>query len=246
MKVLVTGAGGEVTPGVIRSLEKSYALKLLDLASSKAFAHHEWAVGSILDQMFLENAVEDVEAVVHCAVVKKTPGHEVTTEQFFDVNVKGLYFLLETCFKFGVRRFVHVSSMSLVIGHWDAGGKITVNSPYTTQGRYSLTKMLQEQICRHMAYNSDMTIVALRLWVPCEGVTVQDQSGRELLRPYHPGLIDTEDLGEACRLAIERHMPSQFEIFHVAATQEARQRFDAERTRAILGFEAKEDFSSLL
>jgi len=246
MRVLVTGAAGTVAPGVIRPLEKSYTLKLLDLTQSEQFAHHEWAVGSILDSEFLETAVQDVQAVVHCAVARKAPGRDVTTEQFFDVNVKGLYLLLETCLKLGVRRFVHVSSTATVIGHWYAGRKITVDSPYTTRGRYSLTKVLQESICEHMARNSDMTIVVLRLWHPCEGLTTRDESGEEVPRPYHPGLIDTEDFGEACRLAIEGDKLSQFEVFHTVATQEARERFDAERTERILGFQAREDFHSLL
>ena len=246
MRVLITGAAGVVAPGVIRTLRQYYNVKLLDLVKSDQFPEHEWVLGSILDRTFLENAVHDVQAVVHCAATRKMPGRVISTEQFFDVNVKGLYLLLEACKQAQIHRFVHVSSTAPVIGHWHKNRNISIHSPYTTQGRYSLTKMLQEEICEHIARNSDMTVVALRLWVPCEGPTMIDDTGTEVPRPYHPGLIDTNDFGEACHLALSAEHLQHFELFHVVATEEARQRFDADRTKELLGFKASQDFSSLV
>jgi nucleoside-diphosphate-sugar epimerase len=109
-----------------------------------------------------------------------------------------------------------------------------------------MCKLLQEQICEHVAHNSEVRIVALRPWQPCEGLTEVEASGREKPRQYMPGLIDTRDFGEACRLALERDLPNAFEVFHAVATREARERFDAERTERLLGFRAGEDFQSLL
>ena len=246
MKVLVTGASGLVARGVIQTLAKYHTLKLLDLTRSERFADHDWAVGSILDPAFLENALQDVDTIVHCVKPPEADDHHTETAQGFDINLKGLYFLLDIAVQAGIRRFVHVSSTAPVIGNWYEGQDITIDAAYTTRGRYSLTKMLQERICEHMARNSDMTLVALRLWVPCEGVTMVDESGQEVPRPYHPGLIDTRDFGEACHLALETEDIGPFEIFHIVATQEAQERFDAARTKSILGFEAKEDFHHLL
>lgn len=87
--------------------------------------------------------------------------------------------------------------------------------------------------------------MALRPWEPCEGLTEVDASGRETPRKYRPGLIDTRDFGEACRLGIETDLPHAFEVFHTVATREARERFDAARTEEWLGFRAKEDFQRL-
>lgn len=246
MRVLITGAAGAVARGVIWRLERVYDLRLADVVQSQQFTHHDWAVGSILDREFVERAVQDVQAVVHFAIARKAEDPADTTELIFDVNVKGLYLLLEACEAAGVRRFVHVSSTAPVIGHWYAGRNITVDSPYTTRGRYSLSKMLQENICEHMARNADMTIVALRPWAPCEGLTTLNDAGGEIPRPYQPGLIDTQDFGEACRLAINAQHLGKFEIFHTVATQEARERFDAQRTEQVLGFRAQQDFHSLL
>jgi hypothetical protein len=109
-----------------------------------------------------------------------------------------------------------------------------------------MCKLLQEQICEHVAHNSEVRIVALRPWQPCEGLTEVEASGREKPRQYMPGLIDTRDFGEACGLALERDLPNAFEVFHAVATREARERFDAERTERLLGFRAGEDFQSLL
>ena len=245
MKVLVTGAAGEVAPGIIRTLCRHYDLRLTDLRRSEAFPEAEWQEGSILDEAFLERLTEGVDAVVHTAVVRKAPGREFTTGEFFDVNVKGLYLLLEKAEAAGVKVLVHIGSTAPVIGHWFEGRDITVESPLTTRGRYSLTKALQEVICEHMSRNSDMRFVVLRPWVPCDRLERTGGQGGEAPRDYSPGLIDTEDLGEACRLAIENGDLGKYEVFHTVATREARARFDFDRTRDVLGFTPSEDFETL-
>lgn len=239
MKVLVTGAAGEVAPGVVRALARHYQLRLLDLARGDELPEAEWVLGSILDAEVLARALAGVQAVVHLAIAKETAGRKPDTQEFFDVNVKGLYLLLAATEAAGIRCFVHMGSTAPVIGHWYEGGNITVDSPYTTRGRYSLTKALQELVCEHFARNTELRVVVLRPWSPC------DASGGHPPAEYSSGLIDGEDLGEACRLAIEATGLGGFEVFHVVATAEARKRFDAGRTEKLLGFRAKLDFADL-
>lgn len=237
-RVLVTGASSKISRGVIRKLEENYELCLLDLERSKDFPDHKWVVGSILNPSVLDEALENADAIVNF-ILKRGD----ITESIFDVNVKGLYVMFEALKRRNIQRFVHVSSTATVIGHWYSGTeRITVESPFATQGRYSMCKMLQERICEHVARNSDIQIVALRPWAPCEGLSSKDEFGKDVLRKYEPGLIDTEDFGVACQLAIEANLPHSFEIFHTVATHEARTRFDSERTEKLLGFRAKEDF----
>lgn len=244
-RVLITGAAGTVAQGLVPKLARHYRLRLLDLTRSEEFARHDWATGSILDRSFLKTALVGNHGVVHCAAASKAAARDFTTEEYFDINVKGLYVLLEMCREAGVSRFVHVGSTAPVIGHWYAGERITVDSSWTTRGRYSLTKMLQEQVCEHVARNSDMHIVVLRPWGPCKGLTIRDESGREVPRPYAPGLIEAEDFAEACRSALEAHF-DRFRVFHTVATREARERFDADVTERDLGFRAREDFHEVL
>ena len=89
MKVLVTGAGGEVAPGVVRALARHCQLRLLDLARGDELPEAEWVLGSILDAEVLARALAGVEAVVHLAIAKETAGRKPDTQEFFDVNVKG-------------------------------------------------------------------------------------------------------------------------------------------------------------
>lgn len=240
MKVLVTGAAGSVAPGVIERLSECFELRLCDLHQPDSLSGYPWVVGSILDEPVRAEALAGIDAVVNFVVVRSED-----SGLMFDVNVKGLYLLLETAQARGVRRFVQVSSTAPVIGHWHEGRAITVASAPTTRGRYSLCKLLQEQICEHAARNGSIRIVALRPWAPCAGLSERDASNAESRRAYAPGLIDTYDLGEACRLAIETELPSAFEVFHTVATRQARERFDADHTKRVLGFEAREDFESL-
>ena len=239
MKILVTGAAGEVAPGVVRALARHNQHRLLDQSRGDELSAAEWVIGSILDTDLLARALEGVEAVVHLAIAKESAGRKPDTEEFFDVNVKGLYLLLAAAQAGGARCFVHIGSTAPVIGHWYEGRNITVNSPYTTRGRYSLTKALQELVCEHFARNTELRVVVLRPWSPC------DASGGTVPAEYSPGLIDGEDVGEACRLAIEATELGDFEVFHIVATAEARKRFDADRTEKLLGFRAKLDFGDL-
>jgi nucleoside-diphosphate-sugar epimerase len=240
MKVLVTGAASPIARGVVGTLRGHHDLRLLDVRRPDEPGDDPWVVGSILDPAALDEALEGIDAVLNFVVVRSDD-----TGEMFDVNVKGLYLLLEAAAARDVRRFVHVSSTAPVIGHWYAGRPVTVASPPTTRGRYSLCKWLQEQVCEHVARNESMRIVALRPWMPCDGPTVTDDAGRTVRREYAAGLIDTRDFGEACRLALEADLPGAFEVFHTVATREARRRFDADRTESVLGFRAAEDFESL-
>jgi nucleoside-diphosphate-sugar epimerase len=242
VKVLVTGASGGVARGVVRTLSRHYELRLMDLTRCDELADHDWIEGSILDPAALRRAVDGVGAVVHLAAA--TSQRRPTTEAFFDVNVKGLYLLLEAAAGAGVKTFVHVSSTAHVIGNWHEGRSVTVDSPPTTRGRYSLTKALQEIVCEHVARNTSMRVVALRLWSPREAADLRRRArrGEDV---YNPGLIDTEDFGRACRAAIEAEGLDDFEIFHCVSTDEARRRFDADRTERRLGWRADDDFADL-
>jgi UDP-glucose 4-epimerase len=236
MKVLITGAAGEIAPGIIQHLANYYELILLDLKKNEQLKQYSWQTGSVLDPGFLKAALQGVQAIVNLAVFRKHKGQPASTDQFFDINVKGLFVLLETAAEAGIKKIIHMGSTAPVVGHWYGGGKITVESPYTTTGRYSLTKALQETICEHASRNWDMQVAVLRPSNPCEGA---NQNW------YQIGLIDTGDLGEACRLAIEATDLKPYEVFHVVATEEARDRSDAERTEKLLGFRAQHDFSHL-
>ena len=98
--------------------------------------------------------------------------------------------------------------------------------------------------CEHFSRNSDQLIVALRFGGAREGAEVRRRAaaGEDT---YDPGMIDTEDLGRAALAAIENDKLGKFEIFHCVATQEARRRFDSQRTERLLGWKAQDDFSDL-
>ncbi len=119
MKVLITGSASGVAKGVIRRLDEVYDLRLLDLHRSDDFLDHDWVIGSILDRKALDTALKQAEAVINFVIVRGD-----ASELSFDVNVKGLYMLLEAIEYHGIKRFVQVSSTATVIGHWYEGKRI--------------------------------------------------------------------------------------------------------------------------
>ncbi len=244
MKILVTGVSGSVGPGVVKALAAENQLRLLDLDRRDDLGDHEWIVGSILDANLLADALHGVDGVVHLAAIRSGTDRDQTTDAFFDVNVKGLYLLLEAAARSGVKRFVHVGSTAPIIGNWYEGANITVDSPLTTRGRYSLTKALQEKICEHFTRNADMQIVVLRPWLPADADRVRQQACGQK-DAYSPGLLDSVELGQACERGLVADGLGKFEVFHTVATEEAKARFDASRTEKLLGWSAKDDFADL-
>jgi nucleoside-diphosphate-sugar epimerase len=70
-----------------------------------------WVEGDLADARALDLLVEGAEAVVHVAAVYRTAGHP--DAYYREVNVAGTERLLEAATRFGVRRFVHTSTVGV-------------------------------------------------------------------------------------------------------------------------------------
>jgi len=115
MKVLVTGASGLLGSHVAElALEHGDEVRVLvrpgEDVSWLASAGVEVCEGDLTDSLSVESAVDGVERVLHCAARTGPWGPEAEYER---VNVYGLKILLEAAMAVGVRRIVHVSSISV-------------------------------------------------------------------------------------------------------------------------------------
>ncbi len=70
----------------------------------------QWVEGDILDIVALEEAMNGVEQVYHCAaVVSFSPGK---AEELYKINIEGTANVVNTALEAGVRKMVHVSSVA--------------------------------------------------------------------------------------------------------------------------------------
>lgn len=113
--VLITGASGflgghltrmlieqGVTPRVLMRSDK----RVIDFPLSQV----ERCAGDLRDVDAIRKSMAGVEVVYHCAALVKSSGRK---EDFFDVNVQGTEHLLNSARDNGVKRFVHVSSVTV-------------------------------------------------------------------------------------------------------------------------------------
>jgi 2-alkyl-3-oxoalkanoate reductase len=218
VKVLVTGAtgflGGHVAERLaargdtVRALVRktSNTKHLLSLRGVELFE------GSVEQTGRVRDAVDGVDAVVHCAGIVKAR----SSDEFFTVNVGGTSNLADAARKLGkrIKRFVHVSSLEAV-GPSDDGKPVPADqeNPVTAYGR---SKLAAEKVV--LAAKDDIGVTLLRpgaIYGPRDGEIL------EMFKSIQRGLLPlvgdgsakgvwiyATDCAEACLRAIDTDVAS--------------------------------------
>lgn len=109
MTIAITGATGFVGQALLdRAGEAEVPVRALARRSQEARDGVDWVRGDLEDKSALRQLVRGAEAVIHVAGVVNAPDQT----GFEAGNVHGTLNLLDACHAEGVRRFVHVSSLS--------------------------------------------------------------------------------------------------------------------------------------
>jgi nucleoside-diphosphate-sugar epimerase len=107
--IALTGATGFVGQAVLEAaLAAGYAVRALTRRTQPERANVEWVGGALGNTASLAELVKGAEATIHVAGVVNAPD----AAGFEAGNVTGTLNLIETAILKGVRRFVHVSSLS--------------------------------------------------------------------------------------------------------------------------------------
>jgi nucleoside-diphosphate-sugar epimerase len=117
--VLITGGTGFIGAYIIKQLvEKGYPVRALKRSTSKLpffvsteiFEKVEWFEGDVLDAVSLEEAMTDVDSVIHsAAMISFYPGDK---NEMYNVNIQGTANMVNTALNKNISRFVHVSSVA--------------------------------------------------------------------------------------------------------------------------------------
>jgi len=142
----------------------------------------EIVYGDLVDYESLLKAVYDTEAVVHCAALMAVPGG-MSERQFFDINVKGTFNLLEAVRQKTpkTKRVVYISSTSAYDVYTSKDLPIKETSPLNPLSLYGLTKVLNEEIVFNYVFQYDIPVTALlpNYIMACD----------EVLGPWTAGLV---------------------------------------------------------
>lgn len=201
MRVLVTGAGGNLGRAVIPVLEAlGHEVSALDLRP-------EHGGGDVRRAEDVARAVERADAVVHAAALHGVHLARFGAHEFWATNVTGTF----NVYAAKPPRVVLCSTMG-VYGHpIEVPATISEQTPVAPTDVYGLSKALSEELARYYARVEGIPTVALRL-----GMFVPETFVRYGFRLLFGG-VDDRDVAQAVALALE-HSPAQgFDCFDVMA-----------------------------
>jgi len=116
VKILLVGADGHVARCVGDALLPDYDLRLLVHRAASGLAGED-IFGDVRDPDDVARAMAGADIVIHFAIARYSRSSresEVSVAQAqFDVNVKGVYNVVETAAQCGVKRLIYTSSMTV-------------------------------------------------------------------------------------------------------------------------------------
>ncbi|NNN04029.1 MAG: NAD(P)-dependent oxidoreductase [Acidimicrobiaceae bacterium] len=230
MKVVITGAHGKVGRAATRAmLEAGHDVLATDLTrplfdrDPEGAARYQMADLTDAGEAFA--VIRGADAVVHAAAIPeptRNPAHVV-----FRTNLMATFNVLEAAVRFGVKRFVNISSET-VPGFFFPEREFLPDyapvdelHPMRPQDPYALSKYFGEQLMTAAVERSDIRCISIRpSWVQNEenyelnlGPQVRDASELSAnLWTY----VDVYDLADAIVLATESDLPGH-EVFYIAS-----------------------------
>ena len=119
MIVFVTGATGLLGSFICRELlEKGYHVRAVKRQHSALTLigdiadRIDWVIGDMDDTVFLEEALNGVESVIHGAAIISFDKRD--EKAMYQTNVQGTTDLVNACLKLGIKKFLHVSSIAAI------------------------------------------------------------------------------------------------------------------------------------
>lgn len=162
--ILVTGASGLVGSHLLQQLiQAGHSVKALYRNTIPEIANTsgvEWVKGDILDVVALEESMDQVDQVFHCAaVVSFNPSKKGAMQH---TNIEGTANVVNACINRGVKRLLFVSSVA-ALGRIREDKPINESmnwTPETSNSEYGKTKYLSEmEVWRGMSEGLSVVVV---------------------------------------------------------------------------------------
>jgi UDP-glucose 4-epimerase len=214
-RILVTGGGGFVGAPTVRALTaQSAVVRVLDAVEPRRLegVDCEIVIGDISDPSTVQTACQDIELVVHLAVLPLNLAN-ADPAQAFESNVRGSFNVFDAAGKAGVLRVVY-SSASSAYGPTDSY-PIVEDQPLRPTAFYPASKAAAEMLLRGLAATYGYGFIILRymnVYGPGQTAGVVPAVARSLLAGNRPKLtgdgsqafdfVHIEDCAQANMLSI--------------------------------------------
>lgn len=237
--VLLTGAGGYVGDAVLNGIGPEYDWRLLYHNPPDTTPSHEYLVGEVQDQTLMQEAVENVGAVIHLA---GDPRPEAPWTSVLENNIDGTKTLYEAAVTADVEKFVFASS-NHAVGHFETDREPDVYRPSgslmldgTELPRpgnfYGVSKATGELLGRYYHDEYDVSVVNVRIGNLTKDHPPQDyERGQSMWLSYR----DCAHLFDCCLRA-----EYEYEIIYGISDND-RKFYSLDRARDVFGYSPQDN-----
>jgi nucleoside-diphosphate-sugar epimerase len=167
--ILVTGGTGFLGAYIIQQLvEKGYTVRAIKRIGSKLPTYIsadilnkvEWVEGDILDVFSLDDAMKEIDTVIHSAAIVSF--HQQDKSLMQQTNVEGTANVVNIALENNIRRFIHISSVA-ALGRTKTGETVTEKKEWLENNintAYAISKHKAEmEVWRGIAEGMDAVIL---------------------------------------------------------------------------------------
>ena len=234
MKVVVTGSRGKVGRATTQALvDAGHDVLGVDLVppvfDAGVVVPGRYQMADLTDAGSAYAVVAGADAVVHIAAIPQPTGNPAHV--VFQTNVMSTFNVLEAAVRFGVKRFVNISSESIVGNIFaerpflPSYAPVDESHPLLPQGPYALSKLFGERMMDAAVRRSDIRAISIRPSTVHNEDNYETNLGPHVRDPSQLSgnlwsYIDVFDLADAIVLATESDLPGH-EVFYIASPDNA-------------------------
>jgi nucleoside-diphosphate-sugar epimerase len=234
VKVVVTGSRGKVGRAATQAFaDAGHDVLGVDLVrpvfDAGVVVPGRYQMADLTDAGSAYAVVAGADAVVHIAAIPQPTGNP--PHVVLQTNVMSTFNLIEAAVRFGVQRFVNVSSESIVgnffperpfLPHY---APVDEQHPLLPQDPYALSKAFGEQMMDAAVRRSDIRAISIRPSTVHNEENYETNLGPQVRDPSNLSAnlwsyIDVYDLADALVLAAESDLPGH-EVFYIASPDNA-------------------------
>ena len=234
MKVVVTGSRGKVGRATVQAfVDAGHDVLGVDLVrpvfDAGVVVPGRYVQADLTDAGDAFSVVAGADAVVHVAAIPQPTGNPAHV--VLQTNLMSTFNLIEAAVRFGVPRFVNVSSESIVGNFFPERPflpdylPMDEEHPLKPQDAYALSKAFGEQLMDAAVRRSDIKAISIRPSTVHNVDNYESNLGKQVRDPSNLSAnfwsyIDADDLAGALVLATESDLPGH-EVFYIAAADNA-------------------------
>jgi dTDP-glucose 4,6-dehydratase len=171
-KLLVTGGAGFIGSEFVRQgVGRGYGITVLDKLSyagdlerlREAEGKINFLKGDITDRETVETVAraEKPDVIVHWAAESHVDRSISDATPFIDANIKGTQVLLEIATKYGINKFINISTDE-VYGDLGEGGHFSETTPLNPSSPYSVSKASADMLGRAYQRTYGLPVITVR------------------------------------------------------------------------------------